>query len=331
MIKTILKNNRGIALLITILMIAIIVVLTLQFNSSMRYELSGAVNSKDNIMLGYIAKSGYNLALAVLREDEAASDTLNDDWALLKELSIFSERLFESGRFYVEVKDLAGKIQINQLIKLDETTGTWIYNEDQKGILMRLLTSDIFELEKEAAEDILDNIKDWIDIDDDPTRYGSENSFYQFLEDPYPCRNGPLRSIYEMTQINGVTKELFFGTNGNPGLKEFLTVYGDGLGKININTVDRNILMVLSDDLDEEMVDEILQYRENEDNDLESPKWYQLALGTSEDIIKESLLTTKSLYFEILSTGIRDTAEKELRAVVKRDGNYFLTLLYEII
>lgn len=330
MMKTILKNNRGIALLITILMIAIIVVLTLQFNSSMRYELSGAVNSKDNIMLGYIAKSGYNLALAVLREDETDSDSLNDDWAQLGAASLLSEGLFESGRFYVEVKDLAGKIQINQLIKQD-ANGIWIYSEDQKGILMRLLTSDIFELEDEAAEDILDNIKDWIDTDDDPTRYGSENSYYQFLEDPYPCRNGPLRSIYEMTQINGITKELFFGINGNPGLKEFLTVYGDGTGKININTVDRNILMVLSDDLDQEMINEILQYREDEDNDLKSPKWYQLALGTSEEVINSSLLTTNSSYFEILSTGIRDTAAKELKAIVKRDSNGFSTYLYEII
>lgn len=324
--KAILSNNRGVALIITILMISIIVVLTLQFNSSMRHELHGAVNSRNNIMLGYIAKSGYNLALALLREDDSNIDSLNDDWALIKALSPISEALFDSGRFFVEIKDLSGKIQINALVKQDNT-----YNEDQKGMLMRLLTSDTFELEEEEAEDILDNIKDWIDRDDEPTRFGSENSYYQSLENPYSCRNDKLRSIFEMTQIKGVTKKLFFGTDDTPGLKEYLTVYGDGSGKININTADRNILMVLSDDLDQEMIDEIQQYREDEDNNLGTALWYKVALGTGEDVIKPSLLTIKTSYFEILSTGLKDSAEKELRVVIKRDGNNFSTLSYEII
>lgn len=324
--KAILTNNRGVALIITILMIAIIVVLTLEFNSSMRHELHGAYNARDNIMLGYIAKSGYNLALAVLREDDPSSDSLNDDWALLKGASFLSVDLFDEGRFLVDIKDLSGKIQINQLINQDGT-----YNEDQKGILMRFLTSDIYEMEEEEAEDLLDNIKDWIDSDDESTGFGSENSYYQSLDNPYPCRNGKLRSIYEMTQIAGVTKELFFGTEDTPGLKEYLTVYGDGSGKININTVDRDILMVLSDDLDIEMADEILEYRADEENSLGTPLWYKAALGTGEDVIKPSLLTVKSTYFEILSTGLKDTAAKELRVIVKRAGGRFLTLSYEII
>ena len=127
--KTILTNNRGVALIITILMISIIVVLTLEFNSSMRHEFQGAVNSRDNIMLGYIAKSGYNFALVVLREDDPNSDSLNDDWALLKGASSLSGGLFESGRFQVEITDLSGKIPINDLVKQDGT-----YNNDQKGI-----------------------------------------------------------------------------------------------------------------------------------------------------------------------------------------------------
>lgn len=327
MMKSILSDNRGIALLITILMISIIVVLTLQFNSSMRNELQGAVNSRDNIMLGYIAKSGYNLALALLREDDPNSDSLNDDWALLKNTSLFSESLFEPGsRFQAEIIDLSGKIQINELVKQDGT-----YNEDQKGILMRLLTSGLFELEEEDAEDILDNIKDWIDSDDEPTRFGSESSYYQSFDNPYSCRNGRLRSIYELTQIKGITKQLFFGTNETRGLKDYLTVYGDRSGKININTADRNILMALSDDLEEEMINEIIQYREDGDNDLSGIGWYKDALGTDEDIISPSLLTTKSSYFEILSTGIKDSAVKELKAVVKRANSNLSTLSYEII
>lgn len=324
--KPILKNNRGVALIITILMIAIIVVLTLQFNSSMRHELYGAVSSRDNILLGYIAKSGYNLAITILKEDDPAGDSFQDDWALLEEGSTLSEGLFDGGKFQVKITDLSGRIQINSLIKQDGT-----YNEDQKGIILRLLTSEPFELEAEDAEDLVDNIKDWIDPDDEPTRFGAEESFYQSLDSPYPCANSRLRSINEMLYIRGITRNLLYGTKDAPGLKEFLTVFGDPGGKININTADRNILMAISEEMDGDMADEIIAYRKDEDNDLTNPLWYKDALGTNEEIIKPAFISIKSSFFEILSTGVKDTAVKELKAVVKREGGDFATLSWEII
>ncbi len=323
----ILSNDRGVALLITILMISIIVVLTLQFNGSMRHEIRSAVNSKNNIQLGYIAKSGYNLALALLREDESDVDSLRDDWALLKEYSQLSESMFnDGGRFQVEIKDLTGKIPVNRLVKTDGS-----YNDDQKQILMRLLTSGAFDLEEGEAEDIIDNIKDWIDSDDEPTRFGSESSYYETLDNPYPCRNGELRTIEEMVQIRGITDKMLFGTKEKKGLIEFLTVFGDSDGKININTADRDVLLALSEDLDESMVDDIIDFRSDEENDLSSASWYKDAIGTDDNIINTSLLTVKSSYFEIHSSGIKDDAVKELKVVVKRAENKFSTLSWEII
>jgi general secretion pathway protein K len=324
--KTTLKNKRGVALIITILMMAIIVVLTLQFNSSMRHELYGAVSSRDNILLGYIAKSGYNLAITLLKEDDPASDSYQDDWALLEEGSALSEGLFDGGRFQVKISDLSGRIQINSLVKQDGT-----YDEDQKGILLRLLTSEPFELEEEEAEDIVDNIKDWIDPDDEPTRFGAESAYYQSLDIPYECANRPLRSINELLYIRGITRNLLLGIREAPGLNEFITVFGDPGGKININTADRRILLAISEEMDLDMVDEIIAYRDNKDNDLANPNWYKVALGTDEEIIKPALISIRSSYFEIHATGIRDRAVKELKAVVKRAQGDFMTLSWETI
>lgn len=324
--RQILKNNRGVALIITILMMAIIVVLTLHFNSSMRHELYGAVSSRDNILLGYIAKSGYNLAITLLKEDDPASDSLQDDWALLEEGSTLSEGLFDDGRFQIKISDLSGRIQINSLVKQDGA-----YNEDQKGIILRLLTSEPFELEPEEAEDLVDNIKDWIDPDDEPTRFGAEDSYYQALDNPYPCANSRLRSINDMIYIKGITRKLLFGTRETPGLMNFITVFGDPGGRININTADKIIIMAISEEMDSEMAEEILAYRADEDNDLTNLNWYKEALGADEEIIKPALITIKSAYFEILSTGIRDRAVKELKAVVKRAEGDFITLSWEII
>jgi general secretion pathway protein K len=177
----------------------------------------------------------------------------------------------------------------------------------------------------------VDNIKDWIDRDDEPTRFGAESAYYQSLDKPYECANRPLRSINELLYIKGMTRKLFSGTRETKGLKDYITVFGDPGGKININTANRELLLALSEEMDPDMVDEIISYRADNENDLTSDLWYRDALGTDDEIIKPALITTKSSYFEILSTGIRDKAVKELKAVVKRGGGEFITLLWEII
>jgi general secretion pathway protein K len=321
----ILYNNKGIAAILAILIISIIVVLTLEFNTSMREEFHASVNSKDGIMLGYIAKSGFNFALAVLSEDESDSDSLNDKWAILKNYSSYSNNLFDEGLFQVEVTDLQGRIQINQLINSGGE-----YNLKQKELLTRLLTSEEFDIEKEEAEDIIDNIKDWIDADDEVTRFGAESSYYQNLESPCSCRNGPIRSIEEMLLIKGITKELMFGEKGNSGLSRYFTLFGDGGGRININTAAPYVIGILSEGIDQDMVDDIVTYREDEDNDLKNTLWYKDAIGTDVDIIDPSLITIKSSYFEILSRGYRDNLVAGIKAVVRRNGDKFKILSWKV-
>jgi hypothetical protein len=42
------------------------------------------------------------------------------------------------------------------------------------------------------------------------------------------------------------------------------------------------------------MVDDIIAFRNNKDNDLNSDLWYKDALGTDEEIIKGSLITIRA-------------------------------------
>jgi len=63
----ILNNNRGMALLMTILIISLIMVVTLRFNMTMRSSLSSASNLQNNVSLDYMARSVFNAARAILR------------------------------------------------------------------------------------------------------------------------------------------------------------------------------------------------------------------------------------------------------------------------
>lgn len=322
------KDEKGIALILTITLVGLIVLLTLQFSRSTRTGLYETVNFVDVIKLGAVAKSGFDCALAILYEDDAGVDSLQDDWASLNEYSSLSAVLFDNdGMFQAEVTDLAGKIQINKLIITDgEKKGE--YNEDQKALLARLLKNDDFELEEEEIEDILDAIKDWIDEDDVVTNFGAENSYYQYLDRPYSCRNAPFESLDELLLVKGITPKLFYGiedeTGKIPGISAYLTIHGDG--KININTADKVVLEALSEELDSTMIEEIVEYRNDDENDLSSPNWYKTALVTGEDYIDTTLITTRSSYFEIRSMGVKDSRSKGITAIVRRGGKTFSVL-----
>jgi len=323
--RSLLKDNGGFALILTILIVSLIVALTLQFNVSMHSDLNAAANLRDAIRLGAIAKSGVNLACAVLFKDDLETDfdSLIETWANSKTLSSQSASMFEGGRFEVEILDNSGKIQINQLV--DQGGG---YNPKQQDLLARFLGSAEFGLDAEQVGNLVDAIKDWIDPDNEVTGFGEESSYYKELEKPYSCRNGPLEYLEELLLIKGVTKELFYGTREKPGISHYLSTYGDG--RININTADPLVLRSLSEQMDGGMVEEMVSYRVDEKNDLRAPTWYQKVPGMSHITFDLDLLTTSSTYFEIRSVGIKEAMSKRVKAMVERKEGTIKILSWQL-
>ena len=320
------KDNEGMALIMTILVISLIVALTLQFNASMRSNLQAAMNLRDGIKLGCIARSGINGALAILHEDASSGneDTLREDWAHTKLFSESSSSLFNEGRFMVEITDLSGKIQLSQLIDKDGN-----YNSAQKSLLLRFMSFPEFGLDPEEVENIVDAIKDWIDNDNDTTRFGAEDAYYKALEKPYPCKNAPIEFLEELLFVRGITKELLYGSGEKPGISRYLSPYGNG--KININTADIFILRSLSNDIDQERAEDMVEYRENEDNDLSDFKWYKNVPGMADVSIPDSLITTSSTYFEITSEGFKGSMRKKIEATVERKEKTLQVLSWKVL
>jgi len=315
--KRLLKNNKGFALILTILIVSLIVVLTLDFNISMRSNLYSSANLKDGIKLGCIARSGFNYALAILYEDvlESDFDSLHEDWVYSKAISSNSGAMFEDGRFEVQIKDHSGRIQINQLTK-------------QKGLMTRFLSSEQFGLDPEKVSSLIDAIKDWIDLDNEVTGFGAENEYYQGMEKPYSCKNAPLELLEELLLVKGVIRELFYGTKEKPGISHYLTTHGDG--RININTADPLVLWSLSDQIDQEMVEEMLAYREDKKNNLKDPKWYQKVSGMSQITIDPDLVTSSSTHFEIKSEGFKEAMVKLVTGMVERSKDTLRILSWKI-
>jgi DNA uptake protein ComE-like DNA-binding protein len=65
------------------------------------------------------------------------------------------------------------------------------------------------------TEEIANAIMDWIDSDEERRIGGAESADYQGLAIPYSARNGPIESIDELLQIQGITPALFYGEDAN--------------------------------------------------------------------------------------------------------------------
>jgi general secretion pathway protein K len=307
------SNKRGIALILVILIISILVSVTLELNRSSRADIYDAANLSDRIKLLYIAKSGFQAGAGLLTAHKGETFVLTDDWANMGLISAKSKTLFHDGYFELPIEDEGGKIQINRLVNGNA------YNEDIRGMLIRLLGQPEFKLDDKKINAILDAIKDWIDPDDEVTGAGAEAAYYSSLEKPYAVKNGQLDCIDELLMIKGVTKSLYYGTKETPGLRHFLTVYGDG--RININTAPKLMLRALSKDISPEMAERMDEYRRNKDHDLAGALWYQKVPGMGSVTIDSRLITTSSSFFTIVSIGILHQMSQTVTGVIKREPN----------
>jgi general secretion pathway protein K len=326
--KKLVKDDRGFALILTILIVSLIVAVTLQFNTSMEFEMNSAANLNNGIKMSCAARSGFHYALAALYEDVLSTDhdSEYEAWADREFLNSDIDSAFEAVEFKVRMVDHSGRINVNRLVKKVKQGNDEVcaFDDTQKEILTRLLKSLFAGLEDDEIGDIVNSIKDWIDDDDEVTEHwgiGAENTYYQGSSKPYSCRNGPLETIGELALIKGV--DVIYDE-----IKDFLTVYGED-SKININTAQKKVLMALSDDLTDGELNEIDEYRKKEENedDLHNVGWYKDAIWTNEDRIDPDLITVSSTHFEIISTGSKGAMKKVISGIVKRENNGTLHVL----
>jgi general secretion pathway protein K len=326
-----LRNSRGMALILTILIVSLIVALTLEFNRTMRTHVVSAGHIGHGLQALYAAKSGVSCGLAVLKEDDRSADTLLDDWAsqeVIGAISAASRTLFAGGYFELEIEDLSGKIQVNSLLD----------NEALAVAFKRFLELPEFGLDVEQAKTIVESVMDWIDREDELLRLdGAEDDYYMSLDRPYHCKNGPLDSPEELLLVKGVTPELFYGTEDHASIAPYISVFGNG--RININTADPKfpaspplVLRSLHEEmsLSDSMAEDMANYRqEATEDELASTQWYSQVLP--DDIkIPNELITTASNYFQITSVGHFGDTSRRVEAVVERSISGFKLLSWKI-
>lgn len=199
------KNQKGIALIITMWLVLILAVMAFELTNLMRLESNVVINFKEDAQSYSLAEAGVVTAINSLMMDESKEyDSLQDSWA--QEMS----QELEMGSFSVKVVDEQRKININEV---DAT----VLKEFIK--LFTPLKSD------ELTQNIMDfkdaNFKKW---DGDHEEENNKNLLFDTID--------------ELQLVEGVVgdeQNLFYT------IKDYITV----TGKINLNIVDSYTLATL--------------------------------------------------------------------------------------
>jgi general secretion pathway protein K len=332
-------NSAGIAILVTVAILSVVVVVSLEMNRRGRSAATRALIEQNRITLSAMAASGVQAAMAMLIRDKTDSeiDSVQEAWANPDIVqAVVSELAFETGEISVVIQDEQGKIQVNALVQ--EPDGRQ-YNESQRLLwdrFLRIMHSRISPKESFEPDALICAMKDWMDSKDDDAlscMNGAESDYYEGLRPPYPCRNGSIPHIGELMRIKGMTAELFYGLPNERGISAYITacraegaLLAGFAGKININTAEPPVLAAMLPDGKEDMAQLLVDYRvEMSDSkyihDLSSPSWYKQVPGLQGVQIDPRLITLSSNLFRVRASARMDMVSVTATALVHREND----------
>ena len=166
------KKREGVALITTLMIVALLVTVVIEFNHIAVAEIDISRNFGDEKKILFTVISSVNAIGDLLRIERKFSPgvTLTDKWAQSRTYFEAAGSMMEEERLEGEITDENGKINVNSLV--GEKGG---FIEAQKALWERLLKQTRFGLSAEQVGMIIHGVKDWIDKDDTITGiYGAE-------------------------------------------------------------------------------------------------------------------------------------------------------------
>jgi general secretion pathway protein K len=304
--------HRGAALALTLLIVTILAGLAIAFSDKARVDLSLAEFSRDGMHAYDLALAGQQMAFAVIEKDgDLKKDSLLEEWAKT-DFGAFPEDFLNGGSVTGRIVDENAKLNVNLLLNEEGKI-----SEEAERRLVRLF--GLWGLKESVAAPILD----WLDGDDTTRFEGAERDYYESLDPPYRCANGPFLTVAQVFLVKGVKEAMSAPQTKKIRIEDYLTVYSDGM--VNINTASLEVLMSLDEAIDQSLAASILEHREKED--YKNTGDLRRVAGIKDELynrIRDSI-TVKSSAFSIEMEGVYHTARSRIRSVVlRRNGKISL-------
>lgn len=239
------KDQRGFALVITLLVTALLVALSAEFVDEVFVGTSARQNFIDGQQASIMARSGVTACvkgLQTIQNLHPKYSSLADLTQLAKLLSVADER----GTLQVTIEDESGKVNLNQIFGPNGV----VANQQNHDIAARLFKK------LGLSPDLLDPLDDWVDDSGiAPHPAGAKSPYYNTLKPPYNVKSGKLDTVEELALVKG------FDAGTVQRLRPFITIYSVMPGLVNINTAPKEIIAALDDMMTDSLTNQVLDYR----------------------------------------------------------------------
>jgi general secretion pathway protein K len=266
------------ALLMTIISIALMTVLVSDFMENTTVFVTTGANARDEIKATYLARSAINLSRLVLVLQPTINRSLRafnmpglPIWKYADMLlAVFSDpgaaaglgmlvgaslgeaegMGVEGGSFTATIVDEDSRINLNMAA---QGRMAELLARQLASLMQSARYNELFE-ERDSNGDFTDRqtqiqaIVDWADLDFVPFGFdsGAEDSYYEMLTPRYRRRNAPFDSLEELRMVRGVDEDFwsaFVEPQPDDPDQRILTVWGSG--RINVNTASPLVLAAL--------------------------------------------------------------------------------------
>lgn len=342
------KNEKGIALILVLWVLALLSVIVGEFCYAMRTEVNIARNFKAQTQAYYLALAGVNRAIGELIKNEVmpihekfSIGRENDGKA--EEEEVKNEEIQDRDRWRINV-DLPS-VQLGDgkfKVRLGNESGKININGASEILLKMML--DAFDLESQQKDVIVDSILDWRDENNLHRINGAEDDFYRSLPEPYECKDGYFDTVEELLLVRGMTPEIFYGginrvvtafkpPKDNVKIVAGFKQYRINVNKININAAPMEVLLILPS-MTENLAQEIVNYRVESDfrvvNDVCSvvgtdvckaiSPYITVEMGPFFNVTSEGILDNDRIHRGVhVVVEINQTLKKDYRIVKWRD------------
>jgi len=290
-------SEKGMALVLTLLIMAMITAMTVEFVYGVYITNAGLYNWRESQKLSLVAQSGISLATKIMSENQ---NRYSYTYPGSIEMPVENILKGFTGKVVIRVVDENGKFNLNSLIWPNGTT-----NETAFDSFIRLLKN------LNLDENIAYRVADWIDRDLEPRRRDAEAG----------TKNDYLDSVDELLLVKGIDAQAY------DTISPLVTVYGiENVFNhlININTASRAVIMSLDDNITEAMAERVIRYRAlepfNRVSDLVKVAGFGGPLGQS----LMNKIVVKASNLRITSVAEEDRIKRIIECVIVLKGNDFL-------
>ncbi len=300
------KDERGFALVITLLVTTLLIALTAEFTAEVFVDTSARHTYVSGEKAGLLAESGITggIMLLQLGLKNQGYSSLSDPWA--QPLKLSDER----GDLRLTIEEESGKLNLNYVAppsgELDGNFSSGVANR-----LFRLLKLN-------GVTDLIDALADWLDLNDLPHPGGAETQYYSALIPPYEAKNGQIKTVEELALVKG------FAGAPMEALRPLVTVYPDfsnaPTAPININTAPKDVIASLDERISDDLAERVLEHRRN--TPFKNPA--ELAKVPGFESIATGLLTNISIkgnVYRLRAEGRVQDVSRVIETVVRLSGS----------